>query len=150
MIAAILLRPATFDRVDRVKVVTGQSVLPGDDRLWILGDAMVFSVNGAQHIVPTGFTTDGASVPDWAARLTGWDRWDEPQRWAAIAHDWLYCQRGCAKRYADEAFRALLDYEGATWLRREAMYYAVCLFGGPAYAADQEAGPMIYDATEEP
>ena len=30
-----------FDRVDRVKEVVGQPVLPGDDRFWILGDPLV-------------------------------------------------------------------------------------------------------------
>ena len=59
--ARIVQRPARFDRVDRVKAVVGQPVLPGDDRFWILGDPLVVQVDGGERIeVPVGFTTDGA------------------------------------------------------------------------------------------
>lgn len=144
MLVEIIHKPHHFDRVDRVKEVVGQRVLPGDSRLWILGEAMAVDVDGAIEIVPRGFTTDGASVPYLAQLLTGWRPWDEPQRWGAILHDWLYCRRGVAKGYADQAFRATLSAEGASALRAQTMYLAVHLFGGPAYRSDQALGPMIY------
>jgi hypothetical protein len=105
--ARIVERPARFDRVDRVKEVVGQPVLPDDDRFWILGGRLVAQVGAREWIeIPVGFTTDGASVPRWAQELTGWVPWEDPQRWAGIVHDWLYSQRGVAKSYADNVFRA--------------------------------------------
>jgi hypothetical protein len=143
--AQIVQRPARFDRVDRVKEAVGQPVLPGDDRFWILGDPLIVEVEGGERIeVPVGFTTDGASVPGWAQPLTGWDPWADPQRWAGVAHDWLYTQRGVSKEHADDVFRAVLRAEGANAFKREAMYLAVKLFGGPAYREDQAEGPHIF------
>lgn len=169
MTAAVIERyPDTFARVDIVKAaavangVDAGEVKDGDDRLWILGGPLTITVT--EHgdpvrtvTVPTGFVTDGASVPYLAQLLTGWHPWDEPQRWAAIAHDWLYCCNGrpvaghpylgdlptCAKRYADRVFRAVLTAAGAHPIRAETMYRAVHLFGGHAYRSDQATGPTI-------
>lgn len=145
MRAAVLERPDTFDRVDRVKWAVGQPILPGDSRLWILGSRLVFDVDGEQHIVPKGFTTDGASIPDIGQVLTGWGPWDCPQRWAAICHDWLYTQPNTPKMFADCVFREVLRSEHATFYQTYIMWLAVALFGGHAYKNDQRAGPMIYD-----
>lgn len=46
MTAKIIVRPERFDRVDRVKAVVGQEILPGDDRFWILGTPLVVQVRG--------------------------------------------------------------------------------------------------------
>jgi hypothetical protein len=143
--ARFLQRPERFDRVDRVKEAVGEPVLPGDDRIWILGDPLVVEVDGRDRIeVPVGFTTDGASVPALARWLTGWGSWDEPQRSAAIVHDWLYTQRGVPKAYGDDVFEALLAAGGTSWLKRKAMYLAVKLGGGAAYRRDQAEGPHIH------
>jgi hypothetical protein len=129
--AQILERPERFDRVDRVKEVAGEPVLPGDDKFWILGDPLVVLV-------------DGASVPDWAQKLTGWGPWQPPQRWAGIVHDWLYSTKGVSKAHADAVLRAILLAEGAKPLKAEAMFLAVVVGGWGAYRADQEHGPRIY------
>jgi hypothetical protein len=150
MEARVIERPDTFDRVDRVKEAVGQPVLPTDDRFWILGQALTFQVDGRPFVVPKGFTTDGASVPWWAQVLTGWRPWDEPQRWAAIVHDWAYCSPGVRKLWADRAFRAVLKSEGAGWLRREVMYLAVRIGGGPAYRTDQRQGVPIFVDSRAP
>lgn len=147
MRALIVRRPTTFDRVDRVKRVVGEPVLVGDDRLWILGETMEIFVNTPEaHTVitiPAGFVTDGASVPYLAQVLTGWKPWDEPQRWAAIAHDWLYCDPKCFKSTADRIFRAVLVAEGSSRFRAWIMYLAVKFFGGQAYREDQRIGPTV-------
>lgn len=149
--ARVVVRPARFDRVDRVKEAVGQPVLPGDDRFWILGDPLVVETgDGDRIVVPAGFTTDGASVPDWAERLSGWSQWEDPQRMAGIVHDWLYTQKGVTKRRADDVFRALLDSEGAGWLKRNLMYAAVVVGGGAAYRRSQERGPWIFPPTSAP
>lgn len=159
------LTQLTFDRVDRVKEAVGEEVLKGDDRLWILGQELFVSVDAHEGpdlrhavAVPEGFVTDGASVPYLAQVLTGWRPWDEPHRWGAIVHDWLYCMNGqptgaadgfrgpyprVAKAWADLAFRATLQAAGASSFRAAVMYQAVRLFGGHAYAIDQKTGPTI-------
>jgi hypothetical protein len=143
--ATIERRPDRFDRVDRVKEATGQEVLPGDDRFWILGDPLVVVVDGTERIeMVTGFTTDGASVPDWAQALTGWGPWESPQRWAGITHDWLYSTRGVSKAHADAVLRAVLRAEGAGSFKAEVMFLAVVVGGWGAYRADQEHGPHIF------
>jgi hypothetical protein len=142
--AEIIERPDTFDRVDRIKVALGQKVQSGDDRFWILGSPLLVEIDGVVHTVPTGFTTDGASIPKPGQWLTGWDPWEPPQKWAAIVHDWLYCAPNVAKKYADRAFRAVLQAEGSNWWQVNVMYAAVALFGGPAYLTDQVAGPRIH------
>ncbi len=142
--AKIVQPPARFDRVDRVKQVVGQKVLPGDDRFWILGDPLVIQVGDERIEVPVGFTTDGASVPGWAKRVTGWDAWNDPQRWAGVAHDWLYSQPGVSKSYADKVFRALLESQGAGPVKRDLMYAAVVVGGWRAYRHDQARGPRIF------
>lgn len=150
MKATIIERPDTFDRVDRVKqalAAAGEPVEPieaNDVNLWILGSSLIVEVDGARHEIPTGFTTDGASIPKWGQRLTGWDPWEPPQRWGAIVHDWLYCVPGVVKKYADYAFREVLRAEDANLWQREIMYGAVVVGGGGAYKADQVSGPRIY------
>jgi hypothetical protein len=150
VIAAIVDRPDRFDRVDRIKRALAEAgeptgaVLPGDDQLWILGTPLIVEVNARRHEVPAGFTTDGASIPKWGQVLTGWDPWEPPQRWAAIVHDWLYCDHGVSKEYADEAFRAVLRSEGSNWWQREVMYLAVNVGGHSAYRVNQVSGPLIY------
>lgn len=146
MITAVIVeRPIHFDRVDRVKRAVGQPVLPGDDKFWILGEALVVVVDGHERItVARGYTTDGASVPEWAQWLTGWQRWEEPQRWGGIVHDWMYTQRGTTKAHADNVFRAVLESEGTSRYKREIMWAAVVVGGGPAYRASQKKGPYIY------
>jgi cation diffusion facilitator CzcD-associated flavoprotein CzcO len=154
------LTQLTFDRVDRVKVAVGEVPLKGDDRLWILGqDFQVLVTDDHQYLVrvAAGFVTDGASVPYLAQLVTGWRPWDEPHRWGAIVHDWLYCMNGtwhiltgepasvpkAPKALADRAFRATLMAAGASRFRATVMYWAVRLFGGPAYRSDQQTGPTI-------
>jgi hypothetical protein len=146
--AKIIAKPERFDRVDRVKAVVGDEVLPGDDRFWILGEPLVAQADDGRIDIPTGFTTDGASVPRWAQRITDWAPWDDPQRWAGIVHDWLYSQPGVTKRHADNVFRALLASEGAGWLKRKLMYAAVVIGGGHAYRGNQTRGPRIFNRDE--
>jgi hypothetical protein len=144
--AEILQYPEHFDNVERIKTeLTHQPVLPGDNELWILGSPLIVDVDGLEQIdVPVGFTTDGASVPDIAQVFTGWHKWEDPQRYPAIVHDWLYCKPGVLKSRADAVFHALLRSEGANTFQATAMYLAVIVGGGWAYRTDQDNGPAIF------
>lgn len=146
--AEIIERPDTFDRVDRVKWAVNQPVEHGDNKLWILGSPLVVDIDGDAYTVPKGFTTDGASIPEFGQFLTGWDPWEPPQRWAAICHDWLYTAAGVSKRFADSAFHSVLVTEGANMWQCKIMYLAVVIGGGPAYRSDQREGPKVYNADE--
>lgn len=145
MQARILRYPEYFDNVARIKeLVTHEPVLPGDEDAWMLGSPLIVEINEIeQATVPIGFTTDGASVPPWAQVCTGWQKWEDPQRYPAIVHDWLYCKPGVAKRHADAVFHALLRSEGANLFQAWVMYLAVIIGGGWAYRADQDHGPVI-------
>lgn len=144
--AEIIDKPERFDRVDRVKASIGQEILPGDDEFWILGEPLVARAGTDRIEVSVGFTTDGASVPGWAQTVTGWEPWEDPQRWAGVVHDWLYSQPGVTKRHADNVFRAILVSEGAGWFKRKMMYAAVVVGGHKAYRRNQERGPRIFVA----
>ena len=138
--AVITSRPSDdqFARVDLVKQAVGGQVEPGDDGFWILGQQLVVEVDDGETItVPVGFTTDGASIPEWVQTLTRWKPFEGPQRWAGIVHDWLYYQDGYGQYRADQIFRAILVSEGAGWFRTRAMYRAVRLFGRTAYERNQ-------------
>lgn len=127
-----------FARVDLVKQAVGQEVLEGDELTWILGAPLVVEVDDGEVItVPIGFTTDGASIPTIAQKLTGWKPFEGPQRWAGIVHDWLYYQDGYSRKRADQIFRDILRAEDATDFRTTAMYWAVRLFSRWAYRANQ-------------
>lgn len=137
-------RPARFDRVDRVKAATGHRAQPGDEKLWILGDALTFLVDGRVHCVPPGFVTNGSSVPRIGRLLTGpW--WRGSRRWPIVCHDWLYCHPLAARSYADVALEALLHGEGARLWARGILYCSTRLLGGRAFAQRSRSGPVIYD-----
>lgn len=144
MRASVAARPVRFDRVDRVKSSTGALPAPGDDKLWILGDALTFLVDGRVHCVPVGFITDGATTSRIGRYLTG--HWSAGlTRWPTVAHDWLYCHPSAARSYADAALRALLHSEGARWWTREVLFFSARLRGRRAFLRKTRVGPMIYE-----
>ena len=69
--------------------------------------------------------------------MTGWEPWQDPQRWAGVVHDWLYSQPGVSKSHADAVFRALLASEGASSWKRKLMYAAVVTGGWWAFDVRQ-------------
>lgn len=89
--------------------------------------------------VPAGLTTDLSSVPRpvWSLiNRVG------PHLEASIVHDWLYVAwqdvpgRGARpedRRFADDLFLALMKEAKVGWLKRQAIYRAVRLFGWAAY-----------------
>ena len=81
--------------------------------------------------VPTGFVSDGASVPQ-----IFWSRYPPFGQYleAAIVHDRL-CQLGklkvapCDSRQAAEVFKEAMEVVGYSWWGRNVMYLAVLVFG---------------------
>jgi hypothetical protein len=104
--------------------------------------------------VPTGFVTDIASVPRFAWTLAGILP-DGLHRAAAVVHDFLYqwrgrlrpgCLEAClsnstwvpsdrvfTRQDCDKIFLEAMKDAGAVPWKANAMYWAVRLFGGPAW-----------------
>lgn len=81
-----------------------------------------------EHRAPRGLETDGASVP----RLL----WPIANPYgqaflAAVIHDALYQARTMDRHEADAVFLQAMADCGVPWWRRNAMWAAVRLFGGP-------------------
>lgn len=106
-------------------------LLEAGDGEWVLADDLEFSlVVGAGDIklrVPSGFTTDFASVPRilWSI-FPPFGKWQR----AAILHDFLYSKQGQCSRYlADAFFLEGMAKLGVPFWRRVLMYLAVRTFG---------------------
>jgi len=87
-----------------------------------------------EFTVPAGYRTDLESVPRVPFLYAAFkDRFET----AALLHDWLY-DAGIDKPRADLEFLRLMLRESPTWREKYIIayptYYAVKLFGGPAYA----------------
>lgn len=80
--------------------------------------------------VPAGFVTDFASVP----RLPGayWIAGGKASK-AAVIHDYLYRNKICTRKQADDVFYEAMKVSGQAWWRRSLMWAGVRLFGWTAY-----------------
>lgn len=107
-------------------------------------------------IIPKDFVTDGASIPRFCWSLTGLIP-SGVHLGAAVVHDYLYEHRGhlvrgelsfgkserydfwivCAsdwnRKECDDMFRRIMTDAGETVWKREAMYWAVRVFGQAAW-----------------
>jgi hypothetical protein len=142
MDAAVLERPTTFSRVEDIKRAGGEQILPSDDRYWLVGSPLAVAVDGIIYTVPTGFATDGSSTK-FAQSATAWQPWNPPQQWACVFHDWLYRQPGTDRRFADNAFRAVLQHEGSNWWQRQVMFGIQRVAGRRAYERGQWTGAWV-------
>lgn len=88
------------------------------------------TVSGRGITVPSGFSTDGASIPRWLWSVIG-APWDARYARAAIVHDFLYVQRGATKRNrytrrdADRIFYEIMLDDGVPKWRAWAMWSGV-------------------------
>ena len=103
--------------------------------------AFHYYVNGVPHVVPAQFCFDGASIP-WGLR-NSFSPTDTRYLAAAAIHDLLYIARYYPQRLCDDIFLAAIEACGQTGkAKRTAMYWAVRLFGGPAYRQNTKAETM--------
>jgi hypothetical protein len=85
--------------------------------------------------IPTGFRTDGASIPKAFHNIMGPFGEYFP---AAIFHDWAYSKASngyfpADRKMADDVFKELMFNVGVPWLTREIIYQAVRGFGWRSY-----------------
>ena len=73
----------------------------GDNKFWIVVEEMVYVIGSTNEriVVPKGFVTDFASIPQalWALGLSPHGQYSR----AAVIHDYLYWSQGCSRGQAD-------------------------------------------------
>lgn len=131
-----------------------------DGRTWVTRKEFGYDVgkegSGDSIEVPIGFMTDFASVPRplWVF-LPRWGKYGN----AAVIHDYCYWEQQRSKREADDIFREAMGVLGVSPVKRWFMYWAVRLFGGPAWSGNKKrrekglsrvAAVMPLKSTEEP
>jgi len=79
--------------------------------------------------IPKGFKTDYGSVSVFKNTIGAMDIKSAPY----ILHDWLYGSHLVSRAKADAILMEALEEVGESWLRRQAIYYAVRIFGGKAW-----------------
>lgn len=89
----------------------------------LLEDIYYLLLNGDNIIVPAGYRTDFATIPNWATWLL---KAVDKHCIAAILHDWMYDTRYNENRkFADDEFlRVMKEYNVAKW-QRNIMYFGV-------------------------
>jgi hypothetical protein len=103
----------------------------GDCRIFRLVSPFRYNSHEGQIIIPSGFYTDGASVP----RIF-WNIFSPFGSYfpAALVHDFLYSKDSddlfpCDRATADEIFLQAMKDAGVGWLTRRTIYRAVRLGG---------------------
>lgn len=93
-----------------------------------------FEIRGHWFSIPTGFQTDGASIPRLLWRVCGHPL-AVPRVYAALMHDWLYrngygCPQDIDRAEADACYRDFLIAIGWGTIKSYTEYYSLRLFGG--------------------
>lgn len=110
----------------------------GDGRHWILTKPLHWddAEEGWTVEVPTGFSTDLASIP-----RPFWPIFPRDGRYcpAAVVHDWLYWAgevygEPITRQYADHALRVAAGELGVSWPTRWAIWTGVRIGGEPRWA----------------
>lgn len=73
----------------------------GDNKFWITVEDMIYVIGSTSDriVVPKGFVTDFASIPQplWSLGLTPYGQYSR----AAVVHDYLYWSQGCTRAQSD-------------------------------------------------
>ena len=90
-------------------------------------------------IVPRGFVTDFASIPQPLQLLRG--RLSTTGRYgnAAVVHDYLYWRQDCTRAQADNILAIAMKDAGVSLLERKIIYEAVRQFGQSAWDGNRSA-----------
>jgi hypothetical protein len=107
-----------------------------DQRTATLVKPLIYESNllGSDVIVPVGFSTDFASVPQLLWNIVPpLGRYGD----AAIVHDYLYRTQTTDRATADAIFLEAMEAKGVRWSQRQMIYYAVRLFGWHAWQQNQ-------------
>ena len=128
----------------------GQQVPPsplvrafGDNKFWILIEDMVYVIGSTNEriVVPKGFVTDFASIPQalWTLGLSPHGQYSR----AAVVHDYLYWSQGCSRAQADRLLVIAMKESSVSRFDEFLVYRGVDIGGaGPwdANAVERRAG----------
>ena len=102
----------------------------GDGTTWRLTEQMLVEYGSKVIAVPADFLTDFASIPRvFRAIVPVLGRQNKPSVW----HDYMYVSKPVSRRDADWLFLEALESVGVGWLKRNAMWAAVRIGGGPVW-----------------
>jgi len=97
---------------------------------WELTDDFIVSIDLKDIVVPKGFVTDGSSTPCilWSLCPPMAGYFGE----AGVVHDFLYNVRSniTDRQYADQVFKEIGIYRGASSITANLLYYGLRLLGG--------------------
>lgn len=108
------------------------------NKLWVLTDWFIFSIDGKRYEVPPGFVINGASSPQLlysvCAPMAG------PFGQASIPHDWFYDVEGpdVSRFYADYVLYKWGRMHGASLIRAQAVKTVLNLCGWAAYKTGKD------------
>lgn len=124
--------PALTDNLT-ITQLTGE----GEDGLWRLEQALAVRIGERAIVVPSGFKSDGPSVPQWVqSALPQWGKWSR----AGIVHDYLCCLIAWGRAHpgrehplaktrheADVIFLDLMIDAGVGFVQCRLLYLGVCI-----------------------
>lgn len=99
--------------------------------LWIVDAPLTVVIDDKTYTIPQEFSTNLASTP-----RVMWSVFPPSGIYteAAVVHDYLYSgNTELTRKEADMVFKALCDSLGVGSVRKNLMYAALRLFGGPNY-----------------
>lgn len=113
-----------------------------DGSNWMIQSHMIHEVGRNSPyfvIVPRGFVTDFASIPQPLQLLRG--RLSITGRYgnAAVVHDYLYWRQDCTRAQADNILAIAMKEAGVSLLERKIIYEAVRRFGQSAWDGNRSA-----------
>lgn len=115
----------------------------GDNKFWITVEDMTYVIGSTDDriVVPKGFVTDFASIPQplWSLGLTPYGQYSR----AAIVHDFLYWSQGCTKAQSDRLLVIAMKESNVSGFDEFLVYQGVDKGGtGPwnANAMERKAG----------
>lgn len=104
----------------------------GDNKSWIVVEDMTYVIGKTSEkiVVPKGFVTDFASIPQalWSLGLSPHGQYSR----AAIVHDYLYWTQGCTREQSDRLLLIAMKESNVSGFDELAVYQGVNLGGqGP-------------------
>jgi len=108
-----------------------------DSRDWMLVESVEYSIgnSGITIIVPKGFVTDFASIPQplWSFGLSPYGRFSK----AAIVHDYLYWKQDCTREQADNLLLIAMKESGVSRSQQNEIYLGVRAGGESAWESNR-------------
>ena len=127
----------TCSSVNSQQPIPPAPLLPfADNKQWVLFDDMRYEVgtSGVVIIVPKGFVTDFASIPQafWSTGLSPNGLYSK----AAVVHDYLYWTQTCTRMQSDNLLVIAMKESGVGLAARQLVYDGVRLGGEQAWSSN--------------